>query len=377
MKNVLVLALIAWCMASVLKAQTVTTITTNASSIDDDIILDHLGNLYGSNYDGSSIFKRASDGTESIFTGGLSSPNGLAFDSDSNLIAVDNTGNRIYRVHADGSKDTLVNFLPGPSGIIREKNGNGFIVTSYTTHKLWKLSDDGTLTDYLEHPEFNGPVGLCYDDDQNLYVANFNDRKIFKVSPDDSISFFARPIQGTRIGFIAYANGFIYSTAMNAHRIYKIDLDGNAVVWLGSSLGNIDGDASQAKFNLPNGIRASFTGDTLYVSDYGSKKVRMITNLGGSSPAQAILAEQIHVTAFPNPSSGLFRLEYTLEQSKPLNIILYDSKGSVLEIIHSEQNPTPGLHQLQLDLQSKPSGQYTIQLNQGAGRSQPVILVKT
>ena len=80
------------------RAQTVVTLTTSASSIDDDIILDAEGNLYGSNYNGSAIFKRSPTGEESTFTGGLNTPNGLAFAADGNLIAVDNQGNRIYRV---------------------------------------------------------------------------------------------------------------------------------------------------------------------------------------------------------------------------------------------------------------------------------------
>ncbi|MCB1298267.1 MAG: hypothetical protein KDB08_04725, partial [Microthrixaceae bacterium] len=42
---------------------------------------------------------------------------------------------------------------------------------------------------------------------------------------------------------------YIFDITMNGMRIFRVDLEGNSEIWLGSSQGNTDGDASQAKFN--------------------------------------------------------------------------------------------------------------------------------
>ena len=360
------------------RAQTVVTLTTSASSIDDDIILDAEGNLYGSNYNGSAIFKRSPTGEESTFTGGLNTPNGLAFAADGNLIAVDNQGNRIYRVFPDGTKEIFIAPIQGPSGILREYDSDTLIVTSYTTDKIWKIAPDSSVTEYLTHPEFNGPVGLCYDDEKNLYVANFNDRKIFKVTPDGEISLFAHPPLGQYIGFIAYANGYLYATAMNAHKIYRIDPDGNYSVWLGSTAGTADGDASSARFNQPNGIRASFTGDTLYVSDFGSKRVRMITDLNGTVATQNAERPDWQVTVAPNPARTHTRIAFVLPRAEQLRLEVIDEQGHPIGLLVPERHYSAGRHEYNWNTEGVAAGIYLLKLRSADGEiwTEKVILVE-
>ncbi|MCB0542261.1 MAG: T9SS type A sorting domain-containing protein [Saprospiraceae bacterium] len=367
MKHITAALLLSSCFFFHANAQTVTTITSGAVPIDDDIIFDAAGNLYGSDYVGNSIYKRTADGVESAFTSGLSSPNGLAFLNDTTLIVADNTGNKLYKVFPDGSKQIFVDPLPGPSGVLRLPDSDTFLVTSYTMHKVWKVASDGTVSDYLVHPDFNGPVGLCFDDAENLYVANFNDRKIFRVTPDGQINFFVQPSLGQYIGFIAYANGFIYATAMNANKIYKIDLDGNDAVWLGSSIGSTDGDASVAKFNRPNGIRASASGDTLYVSDFGSKRVRMITNLGGASATHTAFLSDQQVSVAPNPAGPDIRIGIEVTAATELSAALYDANGRRVYEIFPMQRKVQGLYRYSIDATSLTPGLYFLQLRAATG----------
>lgn len=351
--------LLAVCVSLVsLDAQTVTTITTNASKIDDDIIFDAAGNLFGSNYIGSKVYKMTPDGVESIFASGFGSPNGLAFNDDGTLIMADNTANKLYKIFPDGSKEVFVDSLQGPSGVIRQKNSDTLLVTSYSnTHKIWKVAPDGSVSTFLTHPQFNGPVGMCYDDSMNLYIANFNDRKIFKMTPDGQVTFFTQPPLGQYIGFLAYTNGSLYATAMEAHKIYKIDLEGNYAVWLGSTIGTLDGDASVAKFNRPNGIRPSSTGDTLYVSDFGSKRVRMITNLGGTSATKELMPEW-KVTVSPNPLANTAQITFELPDAANMSIGLYDAQGHWVQSVLENERLAQGAHQYLLARHGLPAGVY-------------------
>ncbi|MBL7825904.1 MAG: hypothetical protein JNJ57_04680 [Saprospiraceae bacterium] len=361
--------LLAVCVSIVsLHAQTVTTITTSASKIDDDILFDAAGNLYGSNYVGAKVYKMTPDGVESVFASGFGSPNGLAFTDDGILIMADNTGNKLYKIFPDGSKEVFVDSLQGPSGMIREKNSDTLIVTSYSsTNTIWKIAPDGSVSSFLNHPEFNGPVGLCYDDSMNLYIANFSDRKIFKLTPDGQLTFFTQPPLGQYIGFLAYANGSLYATAMQAHKIYKIDLQGNYTVWLGSTIGSVDGDASVAKFNRPNGIRPSSTGDTLYVSDFGSKKVRMITNLGGATATNELMPEW-KVKVSPNPMTTNTQIAFELPDAATMSIGLYDDRGILVRSILANERLMQGAHHYSFVREGLVAGVYFLNFESSGGR---------
>jgi sugar lactone lactonase YvrE len=368
MKNMTAIMLAVCVGLASLHAQTVTTITTNASKIDDDIIFDAAGNLFGSNYIGSKVYKRTPDGVESVFASGFGSPNGLAFNDDGTLIMADNTGNKLYKIFPDGSKEVFVAPLQGPSGVIRQKNSDTLIVTSYSaTNQIWKVAPDGSVSTFLTHPEFNGPVGLCYDDSMNLYIANFSDRKIFKMTPGGQVTFFTQPPLGQFIGFLAYAKGSLYATAMEAHKIYKIDLEGNYAVWMGSTVGTLDGDAAVARFNRPNGIRPSSTGDTLYVSDFGSKRVRMITNLGGTS-AIGELVPGWKVAVSPNPLANTAQITVELPDATDLSIGLYDDQGRLVQSVLENERLAGGAHQYALARRGLPKGIYFLYFQSSTGR---------
>ncbi|MBL7783433.1 MAG: NHL repeat-containing protein [Saprospiraceae bacterium] len=361
-------ALLVWACLAGMYAQTTSTFTGSNTTIDDDIIFDAAGNFYGSSYDSSKVFKITPDGQESIFVSGLGSPNGMAFYDDGSMVLADNTGNKIYKVSPDGTKQVLVSSVSGPSGILRIPGTDTMLVTSYTTHVIWKLSVDGALTLYKSHPEFNGPVGMCYDENHNLYVANFNNRKIFKITPDGQVSFLTQPPLGQYIGFIAYRNGFIYATAMNAHRIYKIDLNGNYAVWMGSTVGSTDGDISVTQFFRPNGIRFSPSGDTLYVSEYGAKRVRMIVQLDGVSNTSPVLMPVWNLKATPNPSLHDIHITFDLPVSTQLILDLSDLQGNVQALILPEDTYAAGHYKFLLTRNNIAPGVYFLRMQSADGR---------
>ena len=259
---------------SVLSAQYVSTFYSSASfQIDDAMVQDKHGNLYGSHYMGSRVYKITPNGTASIFSSGYNTPNGLAFNSRDELYIVDNIGNRIYKVDTAGNRiDTIV--VGNPSGIIKSIDSDTMIITQYTGHRVRKLAPDGTVLPpmFAGYP-LSGPVGLCYGADSTLYVGNFTDRKIFKVDSGRLIYIARVPgFSSTSLGFITHANGFLYGTAFQSHQIYKIDpnFQDSVILLSGSTVGNNNGPVSSARFNGPNGILASKGGDSLFISDYYS-----------------------------------------------------------------------------------------------------------
>ena len=345
-----------------LNAQTVTTLAQNVG-IDDGLVLDAEGNLYGSNYDGSDVFKMTPDGIVTSFASGFNTPNDLKIDNEGVIYMADNVGNRIYKLYADGTVETFIDYIYNPSGLIFLEDSDTLIVTSFMGDELTKVAPDGEMEVYSTSTDYNGPVGMCYDEEGNLYIANFNNRQIFKLDTEGELSFFAQPPGSGYLGFIAYTNGYIYATLFSNHRIYRIDLDGNATLYLGSSAGSVDGDASVAKFNNPNGILPSPSGDSLYISDYGTKSVRLITDLEGTATStERIQEESFELQISPNPVATFGQISLTLDKPRKVQAVLVDASGrSVLEIIPSTKMER-GTQEMSFDIGNLAVGIYFCQI---------------
>jgi sugar lactone lactonase YvrE len=295
--------------------------------ITDAIIMDSDGNMYGSDYNGSSVFK-VTNGVASVFATGFNAPNGLAFDSQGNLFVCDNTGGNIYKIDPTGVfLDTFA--VQSPSGILKEYDSDTMIVTGYTTHKIWKLAPDGTLIETHSGTPLNGPVGLAQDENGQVYVANFNNRIIFKVFPD-SVQYLAT-MPGTTnsyLGFIEYAHNEIWATSFQTDKLYTFNpnyMDSVTAVY-GSIQGTQDGFIDQARFSNPNGIWASVTEDTIYVSDYNTGKIRMIQP---ETLASTDLSLDDGAFIYPNPAKDEIRVIVDPETEDPL-IKITDHLGRLL-----------------------------------------------
>ncbi len=272
-------------------AQTVTTFVGPDIHVNDALIMDSDGNLFGSQFNqsgGSAVYKITPDGTVSVFSDGFSAANGLDFDHDGNLYVVDYTSNianhQIYKLNSFGEKTPYGPTIAGASGILFDPLSDTLYVTEYTNgDKILKLAPDGGLVTYCEDDRLNGPVGMAFDDNNILYVANFTDGDIYKITHGgDSLTLIADlpNVSYWGVGFLAYASGYLYATGIGKHKIYQVSLDGEVVDFAGSGVPGLkDGSADTAQFNRPNGITTNAAQDTIYVSDFQTKSIRMISSI--------------------------------------------------------------------------------------------------
>jgi sugar lactone lactonase YvrE len=372
------LLLAAFCLAGSLQAQQVTTIASQVG-IDDDIIIAPDGSLIGSNYEGTALRRLTLDGEVSVFASGFSAPNGLAYDSEGTLYMADNTGNAIYKITEEGHSETFVSIV-SPSGLIREWDSDTLIATTYAGDRLVKISPEGEITDFVNDPALNGPVGLCYDEDHQLYVANFNDRKIFKVYEDGTLSLFSDISTSGYLGFIAYRNGYLYATLFQQAEIWRVDNEGQDELWLGSVTGSMDGGPDEATFNRPNGIRFSHSTDTLFITDFGSKAVRMVTDIDGVNSSNPVfpLALESHLSFSPNPVSDLISVSVEVPQATRGALYISNSQGQIVRQLCREQTFSKGQHQQAYTLGDLPPGQYYLSFqfeeNRQVRLTQPFII---
>ncbi|KAA3648902.1 MAG: T9SS C-terminal target domain-containing protein [Bacteroidetes bacterium] len=310
MKKIILIFLL-FCFKTSFSQYVTTIFNSNSIQIDDAIILDKYGNIYGSHYMGSNVHKIDKSGLVSIVKSGLNTPNGLAFDSHQNLYIVDNIGNRIYKIDSTGNQLLSIT-LNSPSGIIKEIDSDTMIVTQYSGHAVRKIAPNGQVINTPMHYGFplNGPVGMCYSQDSTLYIGNFGDRKIFKYVNDTVVYIAQIPASGNvNLGFLTYANGLLYGTSFQSDKIYEINPNyiDSVRILAGSIQGNIDGNLQTARFNNPNGIFASKGGDSLLVSDFNSGNIRLISGLNNQINPYYAPSKSLEI--YPNPCNGEFAIK--------------------------------------------------------------------
>lgn len=375
-------------LSSVVHAQEVTTFLEDTIA-HGNIVLGPDGNLYVSDYTGTNSFNGQTvaqinlDGTATTFTETLAGPTGIAFaDNGSVYIANYNRGD-ITRVTPTGVRFRFAQGLNGPSGIVFDDDGNLVVVNGGFpfpgNHPISKIDPSGTITTFSTSSLFNGLDGITKDDQGNFYVTNYNDGRIIKVTADGTASLFAElpRIGPGSAGWITFANGRLYVTASLSNQVYELALDGTLTLLAGTGqVGNTDGNALEATFQFPNGIAASVTGDTLFVTEtppapmVRPKRIRMIIGIQPEpvNTEQATLPEQITLEQnYPNPFNPSTTIAYRLDTSERVVVGVYDRMGRLVQQL-VDKHQAPGAYTITFDATGLASGLYYYRLQAGTHR---------
>jgi sugar lactone lactonase YvrE len=257
--------------------------------------------------------------------------------------------------------------IPGnPSGLIKAFDNDDMIYTRYTGNTINRITPEGVITEISSAPELNGPVGLTYDEFGILYVGNYNDREIYRVEPNGDLTYIAKlPATGAlpNLGFITYAQGRIFGTILGEHKIYSVDPNDtdSYLRFAGSVQGTMDGDISVATFDRPNGILANAAGDVLYVTDFGSKNLRIISDV--ILAAEDLKFDESSFVVFPNPAQDSISVQGILSEANFCNILVFDVLGKEIYKRHVQIEAASIFETI--DSSSWNSGVYFIQLTSG------------
>jgi sugar lactone lactonase YvrE len=143
---------------------------------------------------------------------------------------------------------------------------------------------------------FNAPTGLAVDGAGNIYVADYGNNKIRKITPDGVVSTLAgNGNQGSingpgnlatfngPTGVAVDGSGNVYVADQNNNQIRVITATGIVSTLAGSdSTGTQDGLGALAYFFAPSSVATDANGN-VYVADAGNNLIRMITPAGQSS----------------------------------------------------------------------------------------------
>ena len=348
-------------------SQTVSTITEG--NFHDGLAVDSQGNVYGSDFPTSgsqSVYKYDTNGNVTVFATGFVSPNGIGINSQDEIYICDHFGNAIKKYDINGT--LLANFNSGqfatPAGIKPIPNSLDMLVVEYnntTGRKIKRLAADGTVTTLFSGAPLNGPAGIAFIGDVP-YIANFNNRKIFRFLDGALTEVATLPSGGNPnsnfLGFLTSANGVLYATHIGLNSIYSINPNsGTVTLFAGSTQGTNDGDISTATFFSPNGIIADTANDKLYISDAGNKNLRIIDNAFLST--ESFNSEDISITMFPNPAKDSLQINFKLKTEDNLKITITDMTGK--SIYKKELVPTHIDGSITIPTAQWPKGTYIIQ----------------
>jgi len=77
--------------------------------------------------------------------------------------------------------------IAAPTGIATDKLGNVY-VAEFANNSIIKITPDGKKIIFIKDEKISGPIGIVYDNSQNLYIANYNKDNVLKVSSLGEVS---------------------------------------------------------------------------------------------------------------------------------------------------------------------------------------------
>lgn len=252
----------------------VRTVTAPIEAGTGGLEVDRQGRIYFADFGetlrgpvGTRVFRITPDGRVEVFADGLVGASGNAFDSRGRLLQSNIGGPSVSRIAPDGSVSSFAaEGLAAPVGIAVDQTDTAF-VANCGSNTIRKITPDGASLPFAGSPLFRCPNGITMAPDGMLYVSNFGNGDVLRVTRSGEVSRFVT-IPGGNNGHILAGNGILYVAARGANALYAVTLDGDTARIAGTGeRGRTDGPALSATLSLPNDIALSPDGRHLYFND--------------------------------------------------------------------------------------------------------------
>jgi len=221
---------------------------------------------------GQRVYRVTPNGEVEIFVQDhlILGASGNAFDAQGNLYQSSLRHSQIVKISPDGGLSIFANSNQGvtnPVGLVFDEEGTLFVANCGGGNVLI-LNSDGEQVRTINSALFNCPNGIALDDEKNIYVANFSNGNVLKIDAESFQTEIFVTLPGNNNGHITWADGFFYLVDRGGARIYTLSLDGDLEPFAATGeRGHVDGPVGVAQISLPNDLGISPDGDILYFND--------------------------------------------------------------------------------------------------------------
>ena len=333
------------------------------------------------------------DGTGS--TARFNNPSSLAIDDATNIYVVDQSNYTIRKITAGGEVSTFAGSVGvwgsadgttgtarfiAPESIAVDNLGNVYIGDYHTVRKITPTGVVSTLagSDYIQgvvdgdgfSARFGTPYGLTVDSAGNIYIGDFGNNMVLKVTSDGVVNTLAgQGVNQGNIDDIGRAARFNYPTGVApdvAGNLYVADALNNSIrkvlpsglvitlAGFGALAGAVDGNLNAARFNSPRGIAVDGLG-SVFIADTVNHTIREI-NLDGNVSTLAGLARNSG-SADGNGSSARFNTPIGVAIDESSTIYVADTGNHTIRKISTDGSVgtlagAAGIQGLPMDLES-------------------------
>ncbi len=201
-----------------------------------------------------------------------------------------------------------------PTGVAVAEDGSIF-VADFSNNAIRKITPDGMVITVAGRPAaghrdgagkdalFWGPDNIAIDQEQNIYIADADNYRIRKLTPDGMVVTIAGTgVPGYRdgealsvmfgypTGIAVDTSGALYVADRRTHTVRKLTPDGRVFTIAGNGLpGFSDGRGRLSHLREPISVAVAEDG-TVYIADSGNNAIRKVTpdgevlTLAGGSP---------------------------------------------------------------------------------------------
>ena len=196
-----------------------------------------------------------------------------------------------------------------PYDVALDGSGNVYVADRFN-HRIRKITPAGVVTTFAggtqgfadgagAAAQFNLPSGVAVDGGGNVYVADLNNHRIRKITPAGVVTTLAGSTVGfadgtgtaaqfdNPLGVALDEGGNVYVADFNNHRIRKVTAAGVVTTIAGTGTAGFSGDggpATAAQLNLPTRVALDGSGN-VFIADYNNQRIRVVA---GTTPAPAI-----------------------------------------------------------------------------------------
>ncbi len=171
---------------------------------------------------------------------------------------------------------------------------NAQIISTYAGNGTAGYSGDGSAATAAS---LDGPGGIAFDGSGNIFVSDYNNHTIRKISPSGIITTIAGngfsgfsgdggPATNAQLSNPAKialdSIGNLYVADFSNNRIRRISVSGIITTVAGNGVGGYNGDgiaATSAKLHNPSGVFLDHTG-SIFIADYSNNRIRKVSASG-------------------------------------------------------------------------------------------------